>query len=643
MSDVLIKNMRRGKIMQEKEKRLLYGLERLRGYINFNEDGPFILGLITLQYLEGQPEKYSIPDDAKWSMFTTSNYIPHNEQVFEIAFHSIEHENPSLEGVFTSLRVPKLDYQKISLLIEFINSISRINNDVALTFEIFLNAFLSHSQEIQTPKGLSKLMVRLLDVQGGDIYDGTCGTGQLLIEAGKQAELKKNDFKLWGQEIDQNIYMLSIMNMIVHNMPFELKYGDVLSRPLFLSDSGLKKFNYIVMDSPISLPWMHIIPSEIEFDTYNRFKYGVPSKSKSGWLFIQHALASLKETGKAALSTTLSLLSSGGTDKKIRENLLKEDILESITILPSGTLNRVTTPVAILIFNMQKSEDRKGKIEFINATDYFQKEKRKSILTEDNIDTIVSAYNDKKDIKNFTKIINLEDIEDANLSYANYFDYNEVDSLFGKVEVDKRTYENSFDSYIQLKEIGNLFRGIPGKSEDRRGYPTDYYLIQVSDIKEGKINVDNLSPIDVDSERAANFLVTEGDLLISNRGVSIKIAVVPENKKKLLLSQNLIGFRANNETNPYFVKAFLESPVGMSYLASSQTGSTATALNVKDLETIKIPDFPSDEQNEIGWIIKKADTDLQEALQKAKNEYVEKYKGIYQHMRLTEAFNLIEE
>ena len=81
----------------------------------------------------------------------------------------------------------------------------------------------------------------------------------------------------------------------------------------------------------------------------------------------------------------------------------------------------------------------------------------------------------------------------------------------------------------------------------------------------------------------------------------------------------------------------------MSYLASSQTGSTATALNVKDLETIKIPDFPSDEQNEIGWVIKKADTDLQEALQRAKNEYVEKYKEIYQHMRLTEAFNLIEE
>ena len=112
---------------------------------------------------------------------------------------------------------------------------------------------------------------------------------------------------------------------------------------------------------------------------------------------------------------------------------------------------------------------------------------------------------------------------------------------------------------------------------------------------------------------------------------------------QLFLSQNLICFRPNDETNPYFVKAFLESPVGMSYLTSSQAGSVLTALNVKDLETIKIPDISASEQNEIGWIIKKADTDLQEALQKAKNEYVEKYKEIYQHMRLTEAFNLIEE
>ena len=632
-------------MMELNDKKVLYELDRVRGVVNFNRDGAFILGLITLRYLEDNPGIFYLSDTTKWSNLNTDNFY-RDERLFYRAFQSIESDNPSLEGVFTSLHLPKLDNQGIFIVFNFVNNLNLAKHIAPKTFEIFLNALVTNDKQLGshgTLKELGILIARLLHIQNGDIYDGTAGTAQLLVEMGLEAEKQNENYKLFGQEINSNIWSLAVMNMIIHDMPFDLKLGDVLSNPSFISNGKLQQFDYVAMDIPSSLSWKQLDPMIVEFDDYRRFIYGLPSKSKADWLFIQHALASLKTTGKAAIVTSLGILSSGGTDKKIREQLIYEDIIESVIVLPSNLLSYSTISVAIIIFNKDKSEERKGKIQFINATELFIKEKRKNVLSQENIDTIVQAHDDFANMNKLKKIVPIKDIKDGSLNYAKYFESNEIDSLFGKVEVNKKDYEKIFNSYRNLSNAGNLFRGTPIKSEDRPGTPEDYYLVQLSDIQDGQLDLDALSPITIAPDKADTFLLREGDLLISSRGISIKIAVVPVSGRKLVLSQNLICFRPNDETNPYFVKAFLESPVGMSYLTSSQAGSVLTALNVKDLETIKIPDISASEQAEIGWVIKKADTDLQETLQKAKKEYVEKYKEIYQHMHLTEAFNLIEE
>ena len=620
-------------------------LDWIRGYVDLTQSEAFLLALMTLRYLEENPGEYVISDKAKWSNIN-AEYDLGNETIFLRAFNQIESDNPSLIDVFTSLHLPKLDKQGLFVIFNFIDNLNLTNTDAGHTFEIFLNALLINDKQkgtFGTSKELARLISYLLDVKGGDCYDGTSGSSQLLIEMAKKALGEGNSCKLWGQEFNSTMWSIGVMNMIIHEIPFESKKGDVLSNPLFISEKGVQQFDYVAMDAPFSLSWKQMNSREIEFDTYRRFTYGLPGKSKADWLFIQHALASLKESGKAAVIVSLGILSSGGTDKKIREKMIQADLIESIIVLPSNILSYSSIPTAIIIFRKKKSEDRKGKIQFINATNQFVKEKRKNILTQANIDTIVRAYNDLTNVKNFKIVIPIKNIKDSNLNYATYFESNELDSLFGKVEVNKNEYENTFAAYTELNRAGTLFRGIQGKAEDRPGSLNDYYLVQVSDIQDGQIILETLSPIVIDVNKAVNFQIQEGDLLISSRGSSIKFAVVPSINMKLVLSQNLICFRPKEGINPYFVKAFLESPVGMSYLASSQTGSTATALNVKDLETIKIPEISASEQAEIGLEIKKADTALQEALQKAKNEYVEKYKGIYQHMRLTEAFNLIEE
>ena len=114
----------------------------------------------------------------------------------------------------------------------------------------------------------------------------------------------------------------------------------------------------------------------------------------------------------------------------------------------------------------------------------------------------------------------------------------------GKIKFNKNKLEE-LRKYKTLNDLGKFYRGINvigSKVEECEA--GEYKIINLSDVKNGEIDVDSLTRYNLkDNARVESYSVKEGDILISNRGVTTKIGKVPKCDEKILISQNLIGVR----------------------------------------------------------------------------------------------------
>lgn len=610
----------------------------LKGVVNIGTQKNVVATMMMVKCLETN-EQYEVPELAKWSKIIFRNQELKEKLVD--ALLEIERNNPDLRGIFAVQEIANLDEEIVERLVSIINNLQ-------VTPEFFNNTlyFLTSQEgksggETITPSSITTLLPSLLDIKGGSVYDGTAGIGFLLIEAAKYAEKYGQSVQLYGQEINPSTYALGKMNLIMQGLDHKYALGNTLFEAAF-TDGQLKQFDYVLMNFPFSLKnWGS---ERAEYDLYNRYKYGIPSNSNADMAFVQHAIASIKADGKAALIVTHGTLFRGGTDKKIRQALIEEDLIETVIGLPQNLFTNTNIPVVVLILNKNKPSERKGKIQFINAQDHVVKTRGQNILSAENQEQIINAYRNAEEIKQYSMFVSVDDIEDANLNIANYFTVDDVESVFGSVLVNKNTYENSPEPKVSLKQLATIIRGMntPPKKELEQ-QEGDYHLLQLADVQDGKIQFQQLNAIDLDSEKVSAYEVKEGDILISSRGTAIKIAVVPTLDKKLIASHNFIIVRPNNNVNPYFIKAFLESPIGTYYINSKQKGTAVTVLSVKDIESTLLPDVDTATQHTIGEAFLQADTELEEAIRLAKEKYSATYYALYEKIGLTAAFKILSE
>lgn len=608
----------------------------LRGYIDALEYKHVLASTMTLKYMETD-DKFVIPEAAKWSNIVFQRQDLKN--VLMNSFKEIEMANQGLGEIFATESIANLNEQTVEHLVSFTNHIEVTPEVFKGMLYYFASSVGKAGGEFITPYSLVELLPPLLNVRNGEVYDGTAGTSLLLTEAAKYAERHGQKVKLYGQEINPTTYALGKMNLIIHGVDYEYALGNTLMEPAF-AEGQLKKFDYVLMNFPFSLKnWGS---EKAEYDLYNRYKYGIPSNSNADTAFTQHAVASLKEDGKAALIVTHGTLFRGGADKKIRQALLNEDFIEAIIGLPPNLFFTTNIPVAILILNKKKSAERKGKIQFINAQDHVEKTRGQNVLRAEDQDKIINAYHNAEEIKQYSMFVSVEDIEDANLNIAHYFTEDNVDSIFGNVLVNKNTYENASMSKIELKELATIIRGMntPPK-KDLEQQEGEYHLLQLADVQDGKIQFQQLNEIDLELDKANAYEVKEGDILLSSRGTAIKIAIVPALEKKLIASHNFIVIRPNNNVNAYFIKSFLESPIGTYYISSKQKGTAVAVLSVKDIESILLPKIDTETQNKLGLAFAEADDELERAIQQAKEKYKSDYYELYDQIGLTQAFEKV--
>lgn len=406
-------------------------------------------------------------------------------ELINIVLEHIEESNKAkLDGVFrnidfnseANLGKTKDRNRRLKQLLEDFNKPqlnmrpSLVSEDVIGNTYIFLiERFASDSGkkagEFFTPLKVTELVARLVRPKTGDrICDPACGSGGLLIQAGKQ--VGDRNFALFGQESNGSTWALCRMNMFLHSFDSaRIEWCDTLNSPLLVENDRLMKFNCVVANPPFSLDkWG---AENAESDQYNRFWRGVPPKSKGDWAFISHMVeTALEKEGRVAVVVPHGVLFRGAAEGRIRQKMIEENLLDAVIGLPGNLFPTTNIPVAILVFDRSRekggvNEGRKN-ILFIDASRDFVSGKNQNTLSDEHLDQIVKTYSARSEVDKYAHVANFKEIKenDFNLNIPRYVDTfeeeEEIDIDAVQLEIDqleKELAEVRVKMAEKLKEI----------------------------------------------------------------------------------------------------------------------------------------------------------------------------------------------
>ena len=288
-------------------------------------------------------------------------------------------------------------------------------------FEDLIRKFSEQSNETAgehfTPREVIRLMVNLLFIEDDEaltkpgvvrsIYDPTAGTGGMLSVAGEHLASHNPDARLvmYGQELNPESYAICKADMLIKGQDIaNIIFGNTLSA------DGLpgKRFDYMLSNPPFGVEWKKIesvIRKEAEQMGLNgRFGPGLPRVSDGSLLFLLHLVSKMRPAvdGGSRFGIVLngSPLFTGGAgsgESEIRRTMLENDLVEAIIGLPTDMFYNTGISTYIWIVSNRKPAARKGKLQLIDASGFWQK-MRKSLgskrreLSPEHIDEITRLF-----------------------------------------------------------------------------------------------------------------------------------------------------------------------------------------------------------------------------------------------------------
>jgi type I restriction enzyme M protein len=345
------------------------------------------------------------------------------------SFGEIERENPRLAGVFSSgarwTNKEKVSDRTLSALIEHLStrtldSTSISEDELGNGYEYLIREFASdgghNAQEFYTNRTVVHLMTEILQIKEGErVYDPTCGTAGMLINAAARLRERGQDaakLKLYGQEIKAESASIARMNLYLHGIrEFEIRVGDTLLNPRFLSGDRLETFDVVLANPPYSMDLDQAFWAQ---DPWGRNGFGTPPPGNADYAFFEHILASMDpQTGRSATLWPHGILF---RTPEIRKAILEADLIESVIGLGPDLFYNSPMESCVVICRSKKSPERQGKVLLIDASKDYVKRGKQSELTEAHQRKIADAYFAFADQEGFAKVVALEEIRERDHS-----------------------------------------------------------------------------------------------------------------------------------------------------------------------------------------------------------------------------------
>lgn len=268
--------------------------------------------------------------------------------------------------------------------------------------------------EYYTPPSVVKLvnamMVQPFPAEPYTAYDPCCGSGGMFLGLDSAASA-------YGQEINEQTYLIAIMNLIARERYSEAEqicFGDTM-----VSDAwSQERFDRILTNPPFNHErWDgggSILPG---FD--DRFtRYGPPPADNGNYAWLQHVLHHLKPKGRAAVvMTRISLSAARDAQASIREAMVRDGVVHAVVALPGHLFYNTKVKTCIWILGRERRDD--GKVLFINADTCGTREGDTRVLTDDDIARIATVYQEwdyggihvYEEEPGFHRAVSIEEIE----------------------------------------------------------------------------------------------------------------------------------------------------------------------------------------------------------------------------------------
>jgi type I restriction enzyme M protein len=324
--------------------------------------------------------------------------------------------------------------------------------------------------EFYTPNEVSVLISEIIayhlkDHKEIQIYDSTSGSGSLLINIGSSVARyidDKNNIKYFAQELKQNTYNLTRMNLVMRGIlanNIVTRNGDTLEDdwPYFDENDKILSYNPLYVDAVVSNP-----PYSQKWDSANKeadpryARFGLAPKTKADYAFLLHDLYHIKPDGIMAIVLPHGVLFRGGEESVIRKKLIESNHIDAIIGLPAGIFFGTGIPTTIIILKQKRANTD---VLIIDASKGFVKDGKNNKLRSSDIKKITDTIRDRVSLPKFSQKVERDTIRanEYNLNIPRYVDSSEnpeswdiYASMFGGIP------EN------EINELANYWAAFPG-------------------------------------------------------------------------------------------------------------------------------------------------------------------------------------
>jgi len=336
--------------------------------------------------------------------------------------------------------------------------------------------------EYYTPHAVSKIMASILvdkPVSNVTCYDPSAGSGTLLMNLAHA--IGEDRCTIYSQDISQKSSSMLRLNLILNNLVHSIQniiQGNTMLNPYHKVGDKLMTFDYIVSNPPFKLDFSDFRNDLDTKQNKDRFFAGIPKikakdkdKMEIYLLFIQHIMYSLSAKGRAAIVVPTGFITAQtGIEKKIREHLVEKKMLRGVVSMPSNIFATTSTNVSVLFLDKGNT---KGDIVLMDATKLGTTVKegknQKTLLSSDEEQLIIDAFNKHEAKEDFTVVVSYEQIKERNYSFSagQYFDvkieFNEItaEAFKGKMSDYKKKLDILFAESKKLElEIEKQLRDL---------------------------------------------------------------------------------------------------------------------------------------------------------------------------------------
>lgn len=459
-------------------KELWEACDRLRGSVESAEYKHLVLGLVFLKYISDSFERrravleaatreegsdvytdddeeraevledrdeyiaenvFWVPKKGRWQVLLAAATQPDIGQRIDAALGEIEKANEEqLRGVLPRIyaRAP-LPSQKLGELVTTIAKVGfgddedRARDILGRTYEYFIKRFAAaeghRGGEFYTPRSVTRLLVEMLEPYEGRVLDPACGSCGLFIQSAdfiKSHGGQARKISIYGQENNQATWRIGRMNLAIHGLGGDIRLGDSL-----LNDqhAGLRA-DFILANPPFNQDkW-----GAAQVAGNARWKFGTPPDSSANYAWIQHFIHHLAPDGRAGfVMANGSLTSNQAGEGRIREAIVREDLVDCIVACPGQLFYTTQIPVSLWFIDRNKESsgerDRRGEVLFIDARQMGSKISRTQIeLSEEEVQRVAGTYHawrgttgeEYEDEKGFCASVALEEIEKHGFALA---------------------------------------------------------------------------------------------------------------------------------------------------------------------------------------------------------------------------------